>query len=131
MTRQVEPAPYDPNAIEMIRQVATQAGALEKTHFYPMSLATHNIFPPPTSVGGAYGEERVVNFVPLGLAVGEEIGDIPIDESLDGAAKKAEIKKSRATRAQVRLPAQSLPMALKVVGLGLGQVTSMLPNRLF
>jgi len=100
-TGKVEPAPYDPNAIEMIRQVATQAGALEKTHFYPMSLATHCIFPPPTSVGGAYGEERVVNFVPLGLAVGEEIGDIPIDESLEGAAKKAEIKKSRATRAQM------------------------------
>lgn len=39
--------------------------------------------------------------MPLGLAVGEEIGDIPIDESLEGAAKKAEIKKSRATRAQM------------------------------
>lgn len=57
--------------------MATQAGALEKTHFYAMALATHNIFPPPTSVGGSYGEERVVNFVPLRLAVSEEIPEIP------------------------------------------------------
>jgi len=51
-TGRVELSPFDPNAIEMIRQVADKAGALEKTHFYAMALATHNIFPPRLCRGG-------------------------------------------------------------------------------
>ncbi len=46
----VELSPFDANSIEMIKQVAEKAGALEKTHFYSMALATHNIFPPPATV---------------------------------------------------------------------------------
>ena len=49
---QVEPAPFDPNSVEMVRLVAEGAGAKEKTHYYTMAMATHNIFPPPTTVGG-------------------------------------------------------------------------------
>lgn len=49
-TGKVELSPFDANSIEMIRQVADKAGALQKTHFYAMALATHNIFPPPASV---------------------------------------------------------------------------------
>eukprot|EP00960_Hanusia_phi_P054914 762812-Hanusia_phi.AAC.7 len=85
MIFKVELSPFDPNAIEMVRLVAEGAGALKKvmrgseegqtsreetrtrtrmcvdlkplqTHFYPMALATHNIFPPPATVGGAIGE---------------------------------------------------------------------------
>ena len=36
--------------------------AKEKTHYYPMAMATHNIFPPPQTVGGAFGEERRVQY---------------------------------------------------------------------
>lgn len=100
-TGKVELSPFDANAIEMIRQVAEKGGALEKTHFYAMALATHNIFPPPASVGGAFGEERVVNYVPLRVAVSEEIEDIPVDESLDSADMRKAVKEQRKQRAQM------------------------------
>jgi len=100
-TGKVEVAPFDPNSIEMIRQVADKAGALEKTHFYAMALATHNIFPPPASVGGALVEQRVVNYVPLRMAVSEEIPPVPVDESLQGAELKKAIKASRVKRAEI------------------------------
>jgi hypothetical protein len=31
-----------------------------------MAMATHNIFPPPQTVGGEFGEERRVQFTQLG-----------------------------------------------------------------
>ena len=62
---QVEPAPFDPNAVEMVKLVAEGAGAKDKTHFYPMAMATHNIFPPPQTVGGEFGEERRVQWTHL------------------------------------------------------------------
>ncbi|EKX41344.1 glycerol-3-phosphate O-acyltransferase [Guillardia theta CCMP2712] len=98
-TGKVELSPFDPNAIEMVRLVAEGAGALKKTHFYPMALATHNIFPPPATVGGAIGEERRVNWCKLGLAVGDEIEDDSIDPTLDKAAARAAAKQQRAERA--------------------------------
>mmetsp|Transcript_8606 Transcript_8606/g.21506 ORF Transcript_8606/g.21506 Transcript_8606/m.21506 type:complete len:458 (-) Transcript_8606:25-1398(-) len=100
-TGKVELSPFDPNAIEMIRQVADKAGALKKTHFYPMALATHNIFPPPASVGGAFGEERVVNYVPLRLAVSDEIEELPLDKTLDAAELRKAVKEQRKLRAQM------------------------------
>lgn len=100
-TGKVEVEKFDPNAIEMIRQVADKAGALDKTHFYAMSLATHNIFPPPASVGGALVEQRVVNYVPLRMAVSEEIPPVPVDDSLEGAELKRAIKESRVKRAEL------------------------------
>ena len=35
---------------------AHTSGAKDKTHYYPMAMATHNIFPPPQTVGGKFGE---------------------------------------------------------------------------
>lgn len=98
-TGKVELAPFDSNAIEMIRQVAERAGALEKTHFYPMALATSNIFPPPSSVGGAFGEERRVNYGPLRVAIAPEIAELFVDASLDAAQERAAVKENRARRA--------------------------------
>ena len=66
---QVEPAPFDPNAVEMVKLVAEGAGAKDKTHFYPMAMATHNIFPPPQTVGGEFGEERRVQWTHLVICV--------------------------------------------------------------
>jgi len=82
-TGKVEPAPFDPNSVEMVRLVAEGAGAKEKTHYYTMAMATHNIFPPPQTVGGAFGEERRVQYTHLGIAIGDEI----IDEPVEGLSK--------------------------------------------
>ena len=65
----VETAPFDPNAVEMVKLVAEGAGAKDKTHFYPMAMATHNIFPPPQTVGGEFGEERRVQWTHLVMCV--------------------------------------------------------------
>ncbi len=51
-------------------------------------------------VGGAFGEERVVNYVPLRLAVSEETMDVAVDESLDSAELRKAVKAARAARAQ-------------------------------
>mmetsp|Transcript_22170 Transcript_22170/g.45228 ORF Transcript_22170/g.45228 Transcript_22170/m.45228 type:complete len:443 (-) Transcript_22170:398-1726(-) len=89
-TGKVEPAMFDPNAIEMVRLVAEGAGAGAKTHLYPMALATHNIFPPPSTVGGAFGEERRVQYTHLSVAVCDEVKDKPVDKTLTGPeARKA------------------------------------------
>lgn len=92
-TDKVEPAPFDPNSVEMVRLVAEGAGAKEKTHYYPMAMATHNIFPPPTTVGGAFGEERRVQYTHLGIAIGDEMED----KSVEGLTKP-EIKALRVQR---------------------------------
>lgn len=98
-TGKVELAPFDPNSIEMIRQVAERAGALEKTHFYPMAMATSNIFPPPASVGGAFGEERRVNYGPLRVCVLPELAELTVESGLDGAQERAAVKENRVKRA--------------------------------
>mmetsp|Transcript_140778 Transcript_140778/g.259223 ORF Transcript_140778/g.259223 Transcript_140778/m.259223 type:complete len:426 (+) Transcript_140778:56-1333(+) len=64
-------APFDPKSVEMFRLMADKAG--RKTHFYPLSMVTHFIAPPPDSVGGAIGEERKVMYGPAGLNFGDEV----------------------------------------------------------
>lgn len=51
-------AAFDPNNIEMFRLMAHHAQA--KTHFYPFSLATHDILPPPQQIEKELGEKRKV-----------------------------------------------------------------------
>jgi len=66
-----EVAPFDPKSVEMFRLMADKAG--RTTHFYPLSMLTYNICPPPDAVGGAVGESRTVNWSPGGLHFGEPI----------------------------------------------------------
>lgn len=100
-TGKVEPAMFDPNAIEMVRLVAEAAGAGAKTHMYPMALATHNIFPPPATVGGAFGEERRVQFSQLSVAICDEVVDKPIDKSLEGMEARKAVKQLRVDRTKL------------------------------
>jgi len=92
-TGKVEPAPFDPNSLEMVRLVAEGAGAKDKTHFYPMAMATHNIFPPPQTVGGEFGEERRVQFTQLGIAIGDECPELKTE-----GMSKPEVKQARIQR---------------------------------
>jgi len=100
-TGKVEPAMFDPNAIEMVKLVAEGAGAGAKTHFYPMALATHNIFPPPSTVGGALGEERRVQYSALSLAICDEVKDEPRDKSLEGMEARKAMKQARVDRCKL------------------------------
>ena len=66
-----EVAPFDSKSIEMFRLMADKAG--RTTHFYPLSMLTYNVCPPPEQVGGAVGEQRTVKFSPAALHFGEEV----------------------------------------------------------
>lgn len=71
-TGRVEISPFDPGAVQMMRLSASKSGT--PTHFYPMSLWTYDMLPPPSNVGGAaLGEERIVNHIPMHMSVGTEI----------------------------------------------------------
>jgi glycerol-3-phosphate O-acyltransferase len=52
----VEVAPFDPQSIEMFYLMAKRAK--QPTHFYPLSLATFDVLPPPKTVQVELGEVR-------------------------------------------------------------------------
>merc|ERR1711924_290511 len=45
----------------------------KQNHFYPLSMFTYPICPPPQHVGGEVGERRTVKFAPAALHFGEEV----------------------------------------------------------
>jgi len=64
-------APFDPKSVEMFRLMGGKSG--RPTHFYPLSMLTYPICPPPSAVGGAIGESRTVKWSPGGLHFAPEI----------------------------------------------------------
>jgi glycerol-3-phosphate O-acyltransferase len=65
------PAPFDPQSIEMFRFIATHAE--RKTHFYPLSLSTYALLPPPEKVEKTLGERRLAFSSPVTLSFGDEL----------------------------------------------------------
>lgn len=80
------PAPFDPPSLEMTllqgKRVSTP------THFYPLSLLTHSILPPPATVQHKLGEERFWQHSPAFLAFGEPIDPQSLIKDLDSTDKK-------------------------------------------
>lgn len=71
-TSHVELSDFDSGAVDMMRVTANKSG--HPCHFYPMSLWTCDMLPPPSKVGGDdVGEERIVNHIPTYMYIGEEI----------------------------------------------------------
>jgi len=64
-------ANFDPKSIEMFRLMADKAD--RTTHFYPLSMFTYPVCPPPAAVGGAVGEQRTVKYAPAGLCFADSI----------------------------------------------------------
>lgn len=94
-TFRVEISDFDDGAVEMMRFTAEKAGV--PCHFYPMSLWTYDMLPPPNSVGGAeIGEERIVNHIPMHMYIGKELSwDLP-----PSVTEKLECRKARCDIAQ-------------------------------
>lgn len=67
----IEVAKFDPQSIEMFWLVAQQSG--RPCHFYPLSLATYHLLPPPNSIEKDLGERRHAHCTPIHMAFGEEI----------------------------------------------------------
>ena len=81
-------APFDPSSIEMFRLMAKQAS--RPVHFYPLSLVTYDILPPPPSVDSDLGELRLAKREGAMLAIGNEIDmeTFPGSESGDRHEKR-------------------------------------------
>ncbi len=85
----VEPAPFDPSSIEMIRLMASEASST--THFYPLALSTYTILPPPPSVESEVGEVRAPKRDGVHFSFGNEIDmeHFPGSELQDRHARRA------------------------------------------
>ncbi len=62
----VEVAPFDPQSIEMFYLMARKAKT--PTHFYPFSLCTYDLLPPPETVQKELGERRVAKRCAIQIA---------------------------------------------------------------
>jgi glycerol-3-phosphate O-acyltransferase len=67
----VEVAPFDAGSIELFYLMAQKSGT--PTHFYPMSLVTYDVLPPPETIQIEVGEMRHAGRAPIHLAVGPEL----------------------------------------------------------
>lgn len=84
----IEVAPFDPQSLELFSLMAQHSG--KPTHFYPLSLKTYDLMPPPRHIEREVGEKRIASFTPVFLAIGEEIDmdDFPGSEGLDKKTKR-------------------------------------------
>lgn len=84
----VEVAPFDSGSIELFYLMAQKAGT--PTHFYPMSLVTYDLLPPPETVQIALGEERNAERAPIHLAIGPALNmnDYPGSDASDKKSRR-------------------------------------------
>lgn len=73
----IEVAPFDPQSIEMFFLMARAAKST--THFYPLSLSTYDILPPPQTTEVELGEKRATKRSAAHLIFGKELlpSDMP------------------------------------------------------
>lgn len=68
---EVEVAPFDSQSIEMFYLMAKKSKAI--THFYPLSLLTYNILPPPDNIQVELGEKRSTQKAKIFAFFGDEL----------------------------------------------------------
>lgn len=85
----VEVAPFDAGSIELFYLMAHKAGT--PTHFYPLSLVTYDVLPPPETIQIELGEMRRAGYAPIHLAVGPELAmkEFPGSDTSDKKARRA------------------------------------------
>ncbi len=66
----IEVAPFDPASIEMFYLMARKAKT--PTHFYPFTLATYDLLPPPETIQKELGETRHAQRCPVQIAFSPE-----------------------------------------------------------
>lgn len=83
------PALFDPQSLELFRIVAKGTS----TSFYPMSLKTYAIMPPPDMVEKKLGEKRSAGFAPVEVSLGKAVD---LDDFPGKPLEKESIKEKRA-----------------------------------
>jgi glycerol-3-phosphate O-acyltransferase len=89
----IEIAPFDPQSVEMFYLMAKRAG--HPTYFYPLTLKTYALLPPPQTIQLELGEARITQRGAIHLAFGPRIDmeNFPGKELKD----KHERRQARAT----------------------------------
>jgi glycerol-3-phosphate O-acyltransferase len=64
-------APFDEKTIGMFRLMGKKSKVT--THFYPISMVSYELCPPPDFIEADTGEQRNFRFVPVGIACGPEV----------------------------------------------------------
>lgn len=67
----IEVAQFDPKSIELFWLTAKKAG--KPTHFYPFTLATYALLPPPDDIKKSIGERRHTQATKISLSFGPEV----------------------------------------------------------
>lgn len=81
-------APFDQKTVDMFRLMGRKSKV--PTHFYPMSMVSYDLCPPPDFVEAGVGEQRNVRFTPIGITIGEEVPNIGGAEKRHLFTEKAE-----------------------------------------
>jgi glycerol-3-phosphate O-acyltransferase len=76
-------APFDSKTVDMFRLMGTKSKIA--THYYPLSMVSYELCPPPDFIEAGTGEQRNFRFVPVGIKVGEEIDGSKDDAFTPGA----------------------------------------------
>ena len=90
----VEVAPFDPQSVEMFYLMAKKAK--QTTHFFPLSLSTYHLLPPPETTDVELGESRITRGGAIHLHFGKEI-DM---ENFPGSENALDKKDKRRIRAE-------------------------------
>jgi glycerol-3-phosphate O-acyltransferase len=67
---EIEVASFDPQSVEMFYLMARKAK--RTTHFYPLTLATYELLPPPETIQLELGEARIAKFTPIHISFSPE-----------------------------------------------------------
>jgi len=73
-TGEVPIAPFDQKTVDMFRLMANKSKT--PTHFYPLSMVSYDLCPPPDAVEATTGEERNVRFESVGIACGKAMENV-------------------------------------------------------
>ena len=86
-TGKIPIAPFDQKTVDMFRLMGNKSKT--PTHFYPMSMVSYDLCPPPDFVEAGVGEQRNVRYTPIGIAVMDEVPNV-------GGAEKRHLFTERA-----------------------------------
>lgn len=73
-TGKIPIAPFDQKTVDMFRLMGNKSRV--PTHFYPMSMVSYDLCPPPDFVEAGVGERRNVRFTPVGIHVCDEVPNV-------------------------------------------------------
>eukprot|EP00197_Chlamydomonas_leiostraca_P002655 CAMPEP_0202857142 /NCGR_PEP_ID=MMETSP1391-20130828/193_1 /ASSEMBLY_ACC=CAM_ASM_000867 /TAXON_ID=1034604 /ORGANISM="Chlamydomonas leiostraca, Strain SAG 11-49" /LENGTH=415 /DNA_ID=CAMNT_0049535905 /DNA_START=63 /DNA_END=1310 /DNA_ORIENTATION=+ len=92
------PDPFDPSAVELMRNLATRAK--QPGHLFPMAMYSWPMMPPPKTVDKSIGERRLTYYTPVGITVAPELDLTAHDAAHTGTGDAAAAAKQSALAKQ-------------------------------